>query len=196
MKLKKTKIDHIDLTAEEKKEHWAKEMIEKLSTTIPIMTGISKNAETTHFSFVGLARHASLAESLIYKSNRYRTTSEVYRAAQYIGMSFLYQFTKDEGTAEQKARADIIYKTIQTTESIDHAKQVLDAVTVACKNMIDCWHSGVIDAEQRDEKIETLVGALPVELQGLAREKVKRITRGENIMDISETKLQRGTKKL
>jgi hypothetical protein len=192
MKLKNTQVESMDLTEEEKKYSWAREMIDNLTTTFPVMTSISKNAETTHFSFMGLGRHASLAESFIYKSNRFRTPSEVYRAAMYLGMSILYHYLKDEGTAKQTARADQVYAIIQAMESIDHSKMILDAVTLACRNVIECWRTGVVDVEERNEKIRTLIDALPAGLQKLGQEKVTRIMRSENITDIAETKLSKG----
>src|SRR5512135_1314988 len=129
MKLRRCKEDYINLK-EQKTDSWAEEMLANLAGKIPIMTSISKNTESAHFSFVGLARHGSLAESLIYKSNRFRTTSEVFRAAMYIGMSCLYYLTKDEGTMEQKGRTDQVYRTIQVMESINHDKQIIDAVVL------------------------------------------------------------------
>ena len=134
--------------------------------------------------------------SLIYKSNRFRNTSEVYRAAIYIGMSILYQLTKDEGTPEQKARADQIYKTIEIMESLNHDRQSIDAVVWAAKDLIDCADTGVIDYEEMNEKTSMLVNALPKELCPVARAKIKRIMKGDSIVDIAETKVQRGTKRL
>ena len=196
MKLKGHKEDSLDLTRQERKHKWAKDVIDRLSGKFPIMTSIAKNTKSVHFNFLGLARHASLAESLIYKSNRFRNTSEVYRAAIYIGMSILYQLTKDEGTLEQKARADQIYKTIEIMESLNHDRQSIDAIVWAAKDLIDCADSGVIDYEEMGEKTSMLINALPKELRQVARDKIKRIMKGDSIVDIAETKVQRGTKRL
>jgi len=195
MKLVKTKSDSIDLGADGKGEAWAKEAIEAITGTIPIMTSISKKTESAHFSFIGLARHASLAESLIYKSNRFRTTSEVFRGAMYIGMSCLYHLTKDEGTVEQKARADQIYRTIQVMESINHNKQIIDAVLLAAKDIIDCKEAEVIELEEMEEKMGMLLEALPGELARVARDKIKRLVKGDSILDIAETRIQRNVAK-
>ena len=195
MKLKKQDSDYIDLKQQEKTDRWAEEMLGGLTGTLPIMTSIAKNTESAHFSFMGLARHGSLAESLIFKSKRFRTTSEVYRAAMYIGMSVLYYLTKDEGTMEQKARATQIYKTISTMESLNHSKQIVDAVVLSAKDVIECAQSGVIDFEEMEGKITTLIGVLPRELSRIASEKIKRIIKGDQMVDIAETRIQRGAKK-
>ncbi len=195
MRLKACKEDSIDLRPPDKAERWAEEMIANLKGTIPIMTSIAKNTESAHFSFMGLARHGSLAESLIFKSKRFRTTSEVYRAAMYIGMSVLYYLTKDEGTTEQKARTEQIYQTIQALESMNHARQIIDAVVFAAKDIIDCKESGVIELEEMQEKISLLLEALPTPLAKVATEKIKRLVKGDNITDIAETRLQRNAKR-
>ena len=133
IKLKDTGTDTVDLTAEKKKSQWAKEIVDNLAVKLPIMTSISKGTASAHFNFIGLARHASLAESLIYKCKRFRTTSEVYRAAMYLGMSLLYHLTKDDGSAEQKARADQVYKIIEVMEPLDHIRGKTTKVLVAKK---------------------------------------------------------------
>jgi hypothetical protein len=194
IKLTDTGVTSFDLTEAEKKSQWAKEIIDKLTVKLPVMTSISKGTESTHFNFIGLARHASLAESLIYKCKRFRTTSEVYRAAMYLGMSLLYHLTKDEGTPEQKVRADQIYKLLEVMEPLDHSRMIIDAVVLSARNIIQCADSGVIDYEELSEKISTLVEALPTELQKVAREKIKRIMKGDNIVDIAETRIWRGAK--
>ena len=194
MKLQEQRGDSLDLKEEQKKERWAEEAIKNCPVKIPIMTSIAKNTQTTHFNFIGLARHGSLAESLIYKSKRFRNPSEVFRAAMYLGMSLLYHLTKGEGTAEQKARADQVYKLIEVTESLNHKRQIIDAVTLSAKDVIECAESGVIDFEEMQEKVETLVNALPKELRPIAQEKIKRIKKGESIVDIVETRINRGAK--
>jgi hypothetical protein len=196
MKLKQHEGQSVDLKQQEKKHQWALEIIDRLSVKIPIMTSIAKNTKSAHFNFLGLARHATLAASLIYKSKRFRTTSEVYRGAMYIGMSILYQLTKDEGRLEQKARADQIYKMIEVMESLNHNRQSIDAVVWAAKDLIDCADSGVIDYEEMTEKTSMLVNALPKELRVVARNKIKRIMKGDSILDIAETRVHRGTKRL
>jgi hypothetical protein len=194
IKLKDTGTDSVDLTKEKKKSQWAKEIIDNLTVKLPIMTSISKGTKSTHFNFIGLARHAGMAEAFISKSNRFRTTSEVYRAALYLGMSLLYHLSKDEGTAEQKARADQIYKIIQTMESLDHSRMIIDQIVLSARNVIQCADSGVIDYEELSEKISTLVEALPTELQKVARKKIKRIMKGDKIVDLVETRIWRGAK--
>lgn len=194
IKLKDTGINSVDLTKEKKKSQWAKEIIDNLPVKLPIMASIPKGTKTSHFNFIGLARHAGMAEAFIYKSNRFRTTSEVYRAALYLGMSLLYQLTKEEGTAEQKARADQIYKIIEVMEPLDHSRMIIDTIVLSARDLIKCADSGVIDHEELSEKISTLVEALPIELQKVAREKIKRILSGDNIVDLVETRIWRGTK--
>jgi len=194
MKLKDTKQDAIDLTKEDRKQQWAKEMLARASVKIPIMTSIARNTQSAHFNFIGLARHASLAEALIFKSKRFRTTSEVYRAAMYIGMSLLYHLTEDDGTQKQKARADQIYRTIELMESLNHSRQIIDAVVLSAKDVIECADSGVIDYEEMQEKVNMLVDSLPKELRTVAQGKIKRVKKGDSIVDIVETKIQRGTK--
>jgi hypothetical protein len=194
MKLKNENIDSIDLKEEEKKTRWAEEILDKFTTKIPLMTSIAKNTGSTHFNFIGLARHGSLAESLIFKSNRFKNTSEVYRAAMYIGMSIIYQLTKDEGTPEQKARADGVYKIIQVMESVNHSRQIIDAVVLSARDVIECADSGVIDFEEMKEKVSTLIDSLPKELHPIASDKIKKIMAGDNIVDIMETKIHRGAK--
>jgi hypothetical protein len=194
LKLKEQKGDSLDLKEEEKKERWAQEILNSFQGSIPIMTSIPKNTESTHFNFIGLARHGSIAESLIYKCKRFRTTSEVYRAAMYIGMSILYHLTKDEGTTEQKARADQMYKLIEVTESLNHSRQIIDAVVLSSKDIIECADAGVIDYEEMQERVDTVIDALPKELRPVAREKLKRIKKGDSIVDIVETRINRGTK--
>jgi hypothetical protein len=194
MEFKKQKGDTLDLTQEEKKSRWAEEVLDNAPVKIPIMTSIAKNTQTAHFNFIGLARHGSLAESLIYKSNRFRTTSEVYRAAMYIGMAILYQLTKDEGTPEQKARSDRIYKMIEVMDSLNHNRQIIDAVTLSAKDIIECAEAGVIDYDEMNEKVAALINALPKELRAVAEGKVKRIKKGDSIVDIAETRINRGAK--
>jgi len=194
MKLKEYKDDFIDLTEEERKDKWAEEIVSSLTQKIPIMTSIGKKVESADFHFIGLARHAALAESLIYKSKRFRTTSEVYRAAMYIGMSILYHMTKDEGTAKQKTRADQIYKTIEVMEEVNHSRQIVDAVVASARDLIESADAGVIDDEELSEKVSMLVNVLPKELTQVAKEKIKRIMKGENIVDIADTRIHRGRK--
>jgi hypothetical protein len=194
LKLQEQKGDSLDLKEEEKKGQWAKEMLESFQGTLPIMTSIPKNTESTHFNFIGLARHGSIAESLIYKCKRFRTISEVYRAAMYIGMSILYHLTKDEGTTEQKARADQLYKIIEVTEPLNYNRQIIDAVVLSSKDIIECADAGLIDYDEMQERIETLIDALPKELRLVARDKVQRIKKGDSIVDIIETRINRGTK--
>ena len=86
MKLKQHKGDSVDLKQQEKKYQWAAEIVDKLTVKFPIMTSIAKNTKSTHINFIGLARHVSLAESLIFKSKRFRTTSEVCRASMYLSL--------------------------------------------------------------------------------------------------------------
>ncbi len=195
MRLKTQKDDFIDLTEEEKKERWAEEVINNLTQKIPIMTSLAKKVQSADFHFIGLARHAALAESLIYKSKRFSTTSEVYRAAMYIGMSILYHLTKNEGTGEQKARAHQIYKTIQSMEKVNHNRQIVDAVVTSARDLIESADAGVIDYDEMTEKISTLVNVLPKELAQVANNKIKRVMKGENIIDIAETKMQPRGKK-
>jgi hypothetical protein len=195
MKLNQHKGDSVDLKQQEKKHQWAKEILDRLSVKIPIMTSIAKNTKSAHFNFLGLARHATLAASLIFKSKRFRTTSEVYRAALYLGMSILYQLTKDEGALEQKARADQIYKTIEIMESLNHNRQSIDAVVWAAKDLIDCADTGVIDYDEMSEKTSMLLNALPKELRSVASGKIKRIMKGDDVIDIMETKVQRGDRR-
>ena len=194
MQLKKQKDDFIDLTEEEKKDKWAEGIVSNLTQKIPIMTSIGKKVESSDFHFIGLARHAALAESLIYKSKRFRTTSEVSRAAMYIGMSILYYLTKDEGTAEQKARADQIYKTIQLMEKVNHNRQIVDAVVTSARDLIESADTGVIDDDELSDKVSMLVNVLPKELTQVAKEKIRRIMKGENIVDIVDTRIHRGRK--
>ena len=195
MRLKEHKDDFIDLKEEERKEKWAEEIVNSLTQKIPVMTSISKKVPSADFHFIGLARHAALAESLIYKSKRFATTSEVYRAAMYIGMSILYHLTKDEGMVEQKARADQIYKTIELMEKVNHNRQIVDAVVASAKDLIESADSGVIDYDEMSEKVSMLLNVLPKELAQVANDKIRRIMKGENIVDIAETKIQpRGSK--
>jgi hypothetical protein len=195
MKLKDTKQSSMDLTEKEKKHRWAKEILSLVPVKIPIMTSIAKKTESAHFNFIGLGRHTSLAEALIFKSKRFRTTSEVYRAAMYIGMSVLYHLTEDEGTVKQKARANQIYQTIELLESLNHDRQSIDAVVWSAKDMIECADSGVIDYDEMQEKVTMLIETLPKELRKVAHHKIKRVMKGDSVVDIMETKVQRGTKK-
>jgi hypothetical protein len=79
-------------------------------------------------------------------------------------------------------------------EPLDHSRMIIDAVILSARNIITCADSGVIDYEELSEKISTLVEALPTELQKVVREKIKRIMKGDNIVDIVETKIWRGAK--
>jgi len=194
IKLKDDGADLVDLKGEDTKSKWAKEIVENLTTKLPIMTSISKGTRSAHFNFIGLARHASMAEALIHKSARFKTTSEVYRAAMYLGMSLLYNLSKDEGTLEQKARAEQVYKIIEVMEQLDHSRMILDAVVVSARNVIECADSGVIEYGAVPENISKLVESLPASLQKVAQGKIKRIMKGDNIVDITETRIWRGAK--
>ncbi len=67
---------------------------------------------------------------------------------------------------------------------------------MSAKDLVESADSGVIDYDEMTEKISTLVNTLPKELAQVARDKIKRVMKGENIIDIAETKIQRrGSKK-
>jgi len=194
MKLKNDDIDSIDLTEEERKSRWAAEVVEAFTGRIPVMTSIPKDSKSTQVHLFCMARHADMAAALIHQSKRFRTTSEVFRAALYIGISILYHLFKDEGTEKDKARARNLYALMEAMEEIHHSQQCIDAVSDEAKTILRAGESGVIDFEEMENHLNTLVEALPVELRKTARRNIKHLRAGDKITDIMFTKVPRGVR--
>ena len=195
MKLNKT-ADFIDLKSESDGGNWMVQAIEGITAKVPIMTSIAKGTEAAHFSFMGLARHANLAETLVSKSNRFHNPSEVYRAAQYIGMSLLYYLTKDEGTMEQKARSEQVYKLLQVMEEINHRKQLIDTALLAAKDIMAAHENGAVEFEEMQDKMHMILEALPGGLAKVVQGKIKGLIKGDKVEDLLETRRSKGTRQL
>ena len=195
MKLKNEDIDSIDLTEEERKSRWAAEVVEAFTGRIPVMTSIPKDSKSTQVHLFCMARHADMAAALIHQSKRFRTTSEVFRAALYIGISILYYLFKDDGTEKDRARASNLYAVIQAMEGIHHSQQCVDAVTDEVRTILHAADSGVIDFEEMRNHLNTLVEALPVELRKTAKRNIKHLMDGDKITNIMFSKVARGVRK-
>lgn len=180
------KVKSLDFTEE---EDWARQIIERISAKIPIMTSIPKSDKTAHFSYIGLARHMSLAETIMYsRRSRFRNLSDVHRAAAHIGYCLLYQLTKGskECTPDQKARMVQSYNLIQTMEGVNHNKQVMDDILVAINDLVDAKETGAIGQEEMGEWAERLLNSLPDKLSRVLERKIKRLANGDKFETLLE----------
>ena len=195
MNVEDTNSGEVNLLEEELKSKWAEEMLKVYKGKIPIITSLGKGHTHHHLSTRIPARLHAHAEALVYKSKRFHCPSEVHRACLKIGHTILHFLFKEDGTQKQKMQSEAIYKALQAVEDIIIKRQLSDAVLLEVKSIIETARSGIIDFEEQDKAIATLIKSLPKELKQPVLLKIEQFKSGVNITNLLETAISKEAKK-
>lgn len=195
MKVKDTNSSRIDLEEEELKSKWAEEMIENFNGKIPIITSLKKGCAHHHLSIKINSRLHAHAEALVYQTKRFNCPTEVHRHCLEMGHQLTHILFRKDGTQEQKMQSEAIYKALQAVEDITIKCQLSDAVLLEAKSIIETARAGVIDFEEMDKAITTLIRSLPQELRSSALHKIEQFKAGVSVGSLLETKISKAAQK-
>jgi hypothetical protein len=180
MALKKPKEDAMDLTED---TQWAEDVVKEFGRFIPEITGIPKSAATTNLHFRIGGDIADLCTSLAYKhSTIFKTPSEAFRAAFYIGTMFLY--TKHKGKKGDDSRGDITYNILVETEVLRISDDQLDRVTVFASELKRAVNNNLISWDEFYSKVNNQINLLPPNLRQAADKNINKIIAGSNVSDL------------
>jgi len=165
-------------------KNWAK-LAYAAATGLPILTRPMKGASFYTISVridEGLQRKAEVARD---SSERFKTMSDVYRAAFYIGLNMVYEALAENELAENK-RLKTLFELMRMDEETNQNMLGLDHVVNLAAMKKRHIEAGLITKDDFQDWIDTVMEALPVSLRDKAMDKIKRIMRGERQKDLYE----------
>lgn len=164
--MKLSKAAHVNI-----KETW----LDKLNleeAEIPIITNIPKDEITTKTSVTFFQRMRRMAEILRDVSPRYRTTSDVIRAALYVGIPILFKLHEDD---IQSQYARNFYEQIKRNTLFYEKIQVIDTVIIEVSRMLDFALTESISTPEVNKKIDDILASVPDDCRDMAKTKTAEV---------------------
>lgn len=139
---------------------------------IPVIVGIPKDEATEKISFSTFSRLRRMAE-IIRENNKakFKTITDVVRAAFYIGIHVLYAMY-EEGRGDEHGAA--LYEFMQRNEPYYRRNQILDDIIIEVKRLSEVYDKGYISWPEFLANTETLALQAPEEHRKEADEVVKK----------------------
>lgn len=140
---------------------------------IPILTSIPKSAGIEKTSIKMMTRNKRMAEVIRDNDKRYKTMSDVFRAANYIGISILYRYSQVNGN--DGAYGEATYQIMKRNEK-DHMRgQLMDDVLTEVDNLLKLADRGHLTPRELKDHIDEIMDSLPDDCYKLVKEKIMRL---------------------
>jgi hypothetical protein len=156
----------------ETKEAWI-ERIDFDIVDFPVITGVPKEEGTEKMSFSTFGRLKRMAEIVKDNNNRFKTVTDVVRAAFYLGMTILYRMT--ELKSESAHFADSLYEHLKRNETFYQRNIILDDVILEINRLATMRDKGYITGADLQGAIDGMIAATPEKLQAQVNDTIKRV---------------------
>jgi len=198
MKWKEPAGDEFDTDEELPDDNWADKVIAAVDN-IPIVTRLMKGMGGGKYITTLVPNQLiQMAEYIKDKSpvsrKIFSTTTEVHRAAEYIGIRILYKLAKANFSKNHPAHS--IDKTFQVTEEGYENFVALSALTDSLKKLYKSRQCGIVSPKNYERNIQDIVNCAPELVRSLLIENRKKIEAGEKVIDLydAETKTWGGAR--
>jgi len=170
--------------------HWAQKLLSGIVVKIPIRTRNMKGEGTPETK--SIRKSPSLwgrMESLIYKTSRFKTLSDVQRAIDNIGLNILEEMYKDSKSAKTYEADYELFQELKKSEKIKYEREISDKVLEAAYVYHESALTGCISFGERDKSIKELIEKLPVNIQEPTTNRIQKMKNGENILNLAYSNL-------
>jgi len=164
MKLNESK--HVNV-----KEKWV-DKINFEEAGIPIVTNIPKDELTTKTSVSFFQRMRRMAEILRDSSARYKTVSDVIRAAIYIGIPILFKMQEDEVTNQYGKN---LYEQVRRNTLFYEQVQAIDTVVIEVNRLLEYAKSENVNIMEVNKQIDDILASVPSDCQSIAKSKAAEV---------------------
>lgn len=148
---------------------------EQYGDDIKPMTALSKDEPSSHINLYIANRVAREAAIILTNSNqRFKTKTDVYRAAITLGMGVLYNMYPKLGEDGSGYGADFYAELRKDEKQLMHM-QMLDTCMDQVHKYLSMHRRGMFDNEKLERKVKDVVNLLPKDIRVLAKAKVKEL---------------------
>jgi len=172
------------------------EALRKAKLKIPVITSNPKREETTLVRFTSLLRLARMAEethdSMRKKRNEYKTISDVYRAAFYIGMEMLYWYEKSKFPEQFEAWGSPYANSIRRLEEWMVDMQKYDHLVKLMGTALDIFKKGHCSQKEFHSEIMETINDAPERFQASLKDAYKKVVAGESVSSLQMCSYQGG----
>jgi len=131
---------------------------------IPIMKGLKNEGRTSRVNVNILARLGEMAEQLIYCSNgRFKTKTQVYRAAVYIGLSILYRMYNDGGGGN--TYGNFFYESVKRSEKRLLQAEIIETLLEEMDALHKKERMGLISDDDLQDAVKDMKMSLPEDMR-------------------------------
>ena len=189
MKAKKTS-DEMELT----EPSWSLQIAKKWKGDIPIITDVPKGKSSCSIHYRSDSDIQEIAEKLIYKSTgKFESTSQVFRAAMHIGVMLLWSMFENAGASSPFGKA--LFERMQQREELINSSISIREFLKDIDVIYQAAEDGILSFDDRTEKVNKLIDALPMNLRDVARERLRRYEAGEKVSHIHDLRTHGGVRR-
>lgn len=148
-------------TSKRNSAKWIETWLDKcdwVTLEIPIMKGLSEG-KTSRASFHILSRLADIAEQIVYSSSRFRSRSQVYRAAMYVGLSIIYRICDKDG--EINSYGKTFFESVKRNERRLQQAEIIEMLIDEIGALMERENRGTMSAEDVREGLGDLISSIP-----------------------------------
>lgn len=173
---------------------WAKKAVAACDD-IPVLTRPLKGTPLFHINCKIPEKMQRLAEEIRDEYERFKTMSDVYRAAIYVGISMIFEFMPCRSQAD-KNRLELLFKLFKANEEYNQNMLALDHVVDIAFQKKRQLHAGIITRHDLDEFVGYVLELLPVSLHKPAMKKINQVMDGITPNNLYECSCDKKTKEL
>lgn len=157
---------------------WRDDWCSKLNLEdIPICSGIPKGEKAEKVSISLWARIKRMAEVLKDNSSRFRTVSDIYRAAMFIGLHILY-YMNTEGV---RAEGDAFFKYFLEVRKKLLCNDIMDMFVELVNDILATHDRQNVDSEEVQGLLKVAVDVVPPEFRKIAQAKMDRLVTAKRL---------------
>jgi len=173
--------------------------LKKAKKKLPIVTSNPKREETTLVRFTSLLRLGRMAEeaydSMRKKRNEYKTVSDVYRAAFYIGMEMLYWYEKDKFPDQFESWGSSYANSVRRLEIWIMDMEQYDHLVKLMGTAFDIFKKGHCSQKEFHNEIMETISDAPEKFKTSLKEAYTRVLNGESVSSIQMCNYHGGDRK-
>lgn len=173
---------------------WAKKAVAACED-IPVLTRPLKGTGLFHINCKIPEKMQRLAEEIRDEYERFKTMSDVYRAAIYIGMSMIFEYMPCKNATSEK-KVKLLFKLFKANEEHNQDMLALDHVVDIAFQKKRQLHAGIITRQDLDEFVGDILELLPVSLHKPAMKKINQVMDGITPNNLYECSCDKKTKEL
>jgi len=142
------------------------------SIDLPIVTTVPKDEKTKRLNFVTFYTLSGLAEVITENSKRFKTQTEVHRAAHYLGMKILAKIFKKKN--DSGLYGEDFYNYLERNEVFFRRTDILERTTIETNRLLKEVNKENVKPEKAKQVLKEMINSVPEDIREEVKEKIEK----------------------